>query len=137
MSRSDFKAAVEDYKQAVTMHPESAEMWANLGLVEHESGDYAEAIRSFQQALRRKPTLYVPKLFLGIDYLHTGNTSAAIHFLAKAEAMNKTDPEAPLELGRAYSSAGKFSGGSTRVYPGNPARSETERRVAWPWNGLS
>ena len=68
MSRSDFKAAVEDYKQAVTMHPEAAEMWANLGLVQHESGDYTEAIRSFQQALRRKPTLYVPKLFLGIDY---------------------------------------------------------------------
>ena len=30
MSRSDFKTAMEDYKQAVTMHPEAAEMWANL-----------------------------------------------------------------------------------------------------------
>ena len=103
MSRSDFKAAAEDYRQAVKMHPESAEMWANLGLMEHEEGDYAEAIRSFQQAIRLKPGLYVPNLFLGIDSMHTGNTSAAIQFLVKAERMNKTDPEAPLELGRAYS----------------------------------
>ena len=42
-------------------------MWANLGLMEHEGGDYAEAIKSFQQAIRLKPSLYVPNLFLGID----------------------------------------------------------------------
>ena len=47
MGRNDFKAAAESYKQAVKIHPESAEMWANLGLMEHEGGDYAEAIRSF------------------------------------------------------------------------------------------
>jgi tetratricopeptide (TPR) repeat protein len=108
MSRSDFKTAAEDFRQAVKIHPETPELWANLGLMEHESGDYAEAIRSLQQAIRLKPSLYVPNLFLGIDYRHTGNTSAAIQFLAKAERMNKTDPEAPLELGRAYSSAGNF-----------------------------
>jgi len=53
MRRSDYKAAAEGYRQAVKMHPESAEMWANLGLMEHESGDSAAAIASFQQALRR------------------------------------------------------------------------------------
>jgi tetratricopeptide (TPR) repeat protein len=37
-----------------------------------------------------------------------GNTSTAIQYLVKAERMNKTDPEAPLELGRAYSAAGSF-----------------------------
>ncbi len=135
MSQNDFKAAVEDYKQAVTMHPEAAEMWANLGLVEHESGDYAEAIRSFQQALRRKPTLYVPKLFLGIDYLHTGNTSAAIHFLSQAEAMNKTDPEAPLELGRAYSSSANFPAAArefNRVTQLDPKQSN-----AWLGRGMA
>jgi tetratricopeptide (TPR) repeat protein len=108
MGRNDFKAAAESYKQAVKIHPESAEMWANLGLMEHEGGDYADAIRSLQQAIRLKPGLYVPNLFLGIDELHAGNTNTAIQFLVKAERMNKTDPEAPLELGRAYSAAGNF-----------------------------
>ena len=65
MSRRDFKAAAEDYQQAVKMHPESAEMWANLGLMEHEDGDYTAAIKSFQQAIRIKPGLYVPNLFAG------------------------------------------------------------------------
>jgi tetratricopeptide (TPR) repeat protein len=108
MSRRDFTAAAEDYQQAVKMHPESAEMWANLGLMEHEGGDYAGANKSFQQAIRLKPSLYVPNLFMGIDAMQTGNTSAAIPFLVKAERINKTDPEAPLELGRAYSAAGNF-----------------------------
>lgn len=135
MSRSDFKAAVEDYKQAVTMHPEAAEMWANLGLVQHESGDYTEAIRSFQQALRRKPTLYVPKLFLGIDYLHTGNTSAAIHFLTQAEAMNKTDPEAPLELGRAYSSAANYPAAAREF--NRVTRLDPKQSDAWLGRGMA
>ena len=77
MSRRDFKMAAEDYQQAVKMHPESAEMWANLGLMEHEGGDYAEAIKSFQQAIRLKPVLYVPNLFMGIDSMQTGNTSSS------------------------------------------------------------
>jgi tetratricopeptide (TPR) repeat protein len=135
VSRSDFKAAVEDYKQAVTMHPEAAEMWANLGLVEHESGAYAEAIQSFQQALRRKPTLYAPKLFLGIDYLHTGNTRAAIHFLTQAEAANKTDPEAPLELGRAYSSTGNFPAAAREF--GRVTELDPKQSDAWLGRGIA
>lgn len=108
MSRHDFKTAAEGYQHAVKMHPESAEMWANLGLMEHEAGEYGAAIKSFQQAIRLKPGLYVPNLFTGVDSLQTGNTSQAIQFLVKAEQMNKTDPEAPLELGRAYSATGNF-----------------------------
>src|SRR5580700_740744 len=78
MSRSEFKTAAENYQQAVKIHPESAEMWANLGLMEHESGEYAEAMKSFERAIHLKPSLYVANLFLGIDSLHAGNTRAAI-----------------------------------------------------------
>jgi tetratricopeptide (TPR) repeat protein len=108
ITRSDFKAAAEDYKQAVKLQPGNPELWANLGLMEQDGGDYAKAMKSFERALHLKPSLYVPNLFLGIDSLHTGNTTGAIQSLVKAERMNKTDPEAPLELGRAYSSAGNF-----------------------------
>jgi tetratricopeptide (TPR) repeat protein len=135
MSRSDFKAAAEDYRQAVKMHPESAEMWANLGLMEHEGGDYAGAIKSFQQAIRLKPVLYVPNLFIGIDSTQTGNTSQAIQFLVKAERMNKTDPEAPLELGRAYSAAGNFPAAArafTRATELDPKQSK-----AWLGKGMA
>jgi tetratricopeptide (TPR) repeat protein len=135
MSRRDFKAAAEDYQQAVKMHPESAEMWANLGLMEHEAGEYGEAIRSFHQAIRLKPGLYVPHLFTGIDSMQTGNTSQAIEFLVKAERMNQTDPEAPLELGRAYSAAGNFPAAArafTRATELDPKQSK-----AWLGEGMA
>jgi tetratricopeptide (TPR) repeat protein len=135
MSRNDFKAAAESYKQALKINPESAELWANLGLTEHEGGDYAEAIRSFQQAIRLKPGLYVPNLFLGIDYRHTGNTRAAIQFLVKAEQMNKTDPEAPLEVGRAYSAAGDFPAAAREFH--HAIELDPQRSDSWLGQGMA
>jgi tetratricopeptide (TPR) repeat protein len=135
MSRRDFKAAAEDYRQAVKMHPESAEMWANLGLMEHEAGQYGEAIKSFHQAIRLKPGLYVPHLFTGIDSMQTGNTSQAIQFLVKAERMNQTDPEAPLELGRAYSAAGNFAGAAREF--GRVIELDPKQSGAWLGQGMA
>ena len=135
MSRRDFKAAAEDYRQAVRMHPESAEMWANLGLMEHEAGEYGEAIKSFHQAIRLKPGLYVPHLFTGIDSMQTGNTSQAIQFLVKAERMNKTDPEAPLELGRAYSAAGNFPAAAREF--GRAIELDPKQSGAWLGQGMA
>jgi tetratricopeptide (TPR) repeat protein len=135
MSRSDFKTAAENYQQAVKMHPESAEMWANLGLMEHEGGDYSAAMKSFERAIHLKPSLYVPNLFLGIDSLHAGNISAAIQSLVKAELMNKTDPEAPLELGRAYSSAGNFPAAAKAF--ARAAELDPRQSDAWLGAGLA
>jgi tetratricopeptide (TPR) repeat protein len=106
---SDYAAAASDYKQAVKLRPDMPELWANLGLMQHESKDVSGAIASFQQANRLNPSLYVPNLFLGIDYVRTGRQKEAIPLLVKAERTNKTDPQAPLALGRAYIFEGKFS----------------------------
>ena len=85
------------------------ELWANLGLMEQQAGDISGALPSFLQANRLNPSLYVPNLFLGNDYLRTGKAQQAISFLTKAEKINKTDPQAPLALGRAYYAVGKFT----------------------------
>ena len=106
---NDYVAAANSYKQAVEVHREIPELWANLGLMQHESQDYAGAVRSFQQAVRLKPSLYVPHLFLGVDYMRMGNAKEAIPYLLKAETMNGTDSLPPLTLGRAYSSQGRFA----------------------------
>ena len=68
-----------------------------------------EAAASFLQANRLNKSLYVPNLFLGIDYAHTGKVQSAITFLVKAEELNGADPQAPLVLGRVYISTGRFS----------------------------
>jgi tetratricopeptide (TPR) repeat protein len=106
---SDYSTSVREYKQAVKIRPDIPELWANLGLMQHESGDVAGATMSFQQAIRLNPSLYVPNLFLGIEYVRTGRAKEAIPFLIKAEKENKSDPQAPLALGRAYIAASRFS----------------------------
>ena len=105
---NDYAAAANDYMQAVKLRPDIPELWANLGLMQHETKKYAEAAHSFQHALKLKPSLYVPNLFIGIDYLRMEKSQEAIPYLLKAEKMNNTDSLPPFTLGRAYASLGKF-----------------------------
>lgn len=105
----DYAAAANDLKQAVRLQPALPQLWANLGLMQHETGDTAGAIASFQHALRLEPSLYVPNLFLGIDYAHSGRAKEAVPYLLTAEKLNKSDAQAPLALGRTYFVLGKFS----------------------------
>lgn len=105
----DYAAAAEDYRKAVALSPDTPELWANLGLMQQETGDIAAASNSFVRANRLNPKLYVPNLFLGIDYAHSGHAEKAIPFLLTAQQINKADPQAPLALGRAYVTAGNFT----------------------------
>ena len=128
----DYAAAEKAYQQATRIEPNIPELWANLGLMQQETGDIASAIPSFQQANRLNPHLFVPNLFLGIDYLHTGKAPEAIPFLVKAENLNKSDPQAPLALGRAYFATGKFSSAAQEF-----ARATTlDPKLGAAWFGL-
>jgi tetratricopeptide (TPR) repeat protein len=101
-SRRDFAQAAEAYRKAVALEPSVPELWANLGLMERESGMSAEAIQSFKRAIRLNPTLFAPQLFLGIEYLKSKDPEAAIPFLENAEKLNPNDLQAALNLGKAY-----------------------------------
>lgn len=108
-ARSDYVAAEAAYKEAVQLRSEMPELWANLGLMQDATGNYSDAIESFRRATLLKPALYVPNLFLGIDYTYINRAREAIPFLARAEAINPRDPQAPLSLGRAYLSVSNFA----------------------------
>jgi len=116
----DYRAAADAYKKAVKLRSGIPELWANLGLMQNAAGSYPDAIESFRRATSLKPALYVPNLFLGIDYTHIHRGQEAIPFLVRAEAINPRDAQAPLSLGRAYLSVGNFAA----------ARSAFERAVA-------
>lgn len=105
----DYAAAVSDYKQAVRIQANMPQLWANLGLAQQESGDLAGAIDSFQHARHLDPSLYVPNLFLGIDYSHLGKPQEAVPYLLASEKLNRGDPQAPLALGRTYIAERKFA----------------------------
>jgi tetratricopeptide (TPR) repeat protein len=106
-ARKDFSAAADCYREAVGISPDTAELWADLGLMYHQAGNSAEAIKSFTEAARLNSRLFVPQLFLGIEYLGVNRTQSAIPYLEAAEKLNPTDPQAPLALGRALAISGQ------------------------------
>jgi len=112
-ARGDYFAARDAYKKAVKLRSGLPELWTNLGLMQNATGNYPGAIESFRRAILLKPALYVPNLFLGIDYTHVGRAREAIPLLSKAEKINPRDPQAPLALGRAYLLVRKFADASS------------------------
>ena len=101
-SRGDYVQAADAYRKAVAFEPSVPELWANLGIMDHESGMHEEAIQSFKRAIRLKPSLFAPQLFLGIEYLKSKDPEAAIPPLENAEKLNPNDLQAALNLGKAY-----------------------------------
>jgi tetratricopeptide (TPR) repeat protein len=101
-SRRDFRTAADAYRKATELDPSTPELWANLGLMDHEIGKSSDAIQCFKNAIRLNPTLFVPQLFLGIEYLEAKNPEAALPYLERAEKLNPSDAQAALSLGSAY-----------------------------------
>jgi tetratricopeptide (TPR) repeat protein len=101
-SRGDFSQAAEAYRKAVALDPAIPELWANLGLMDHESGNHLEAVKSFEHAAHLNPLLFVPQLFLGLEYLESDNAGAALPLIENAVRLNPGDLQAALSLGRAY-----------------------------------
>ena len=101
-SRGDFSQAAEAYRKAVALDPAIPELWANLGLMDHESGNHLETVKSFEHAALLNPLLFVPQLFLGLEYLESDNAGAALPLIENAVRLNPGDLQAALSLGRAY-----------------------------------
>lgn len=101
-SSGKFAQAAEAYRKAAVLEPNTPELWANLGLMDHETGNHSEAVKSFQLAARLSPSLFVPQLFLGIEYLELNQAEAALPWLENAVRLNPDDMQATLSLGRAY-----------------------------------
>ena len=105
-ARSDFQSAAEFYRQALSLHPEIAELRANLGLMYYQTGKDEKAIGAFREAIRLKPALFVPNLFLGLEYVKLKRFNEAIPYLKRAVQLKPTDAQAQLGLGQAYAGIG-------------------------------
>jgi tetratricopeptide (TPR) repeat protein len=125
----NFAEAASDYKQAISLDPGVPQLWANLGLMQHQQGNYTEAIASFLHANHLDPSLYVPNLFLGIDYAHTGKQQAAVPYLVSAVKINQSDPQAALALGRVYVASGNLNGAVAELE--RATELEPKLGVAW------
>jgi len=124
-ARNDFQAAAGFYRQAVSIHPDIPELRANLGLMYYQTGKDEQACEAFRQALRLKPGLFVPNLFLGLEYVKLKRFSEAIPFLNRADMAKSADVQVQIALGQAYAGSGKTRlatasySRATQLSPGN------------------
>ncbi|MBV8068756.1 MAG: tetratricopeptide repeat protein [Acidobacteriaceae bacterium] len=105
-TRNDFHAAADAYARAAAIRPDVAELWSNLGLMQYESYQYAQAQAAFRRALAINKSLFVPNLFLGLDLLQVKRAREATAYLLAAEKLNPQDTQTLLGLGRAFHMSG-------------------------------
>jgi tetratricopeptide (TPR) repeat protein len=101
-SSGNISAAIVSYQNALATRRDVPEVWANLGLMQHQAGDHAAALTSFRTAYQLQPKLFVPLLFLGIENLQLDNKADAVRYLSMARQLRSNDPEIYMNLGRAY-----------------------------------
>ena len=111
-SAGNVPGAITAYQQALTIRRDVPEVWANLGLMQHQAGDHSGALESFSAASRLQPKLFVPLLFLGIENLQLGNKAEAVRYLSIAQQLHPNDREVYLNLGSAYFGLKQFENAS-------------------------
>jgi tetratricopeptide (TPR) repeat protein len=83
-SAGNISAAISAYQSALAIRRDVPEVWANLGLMQHQAKDYAGALQSFETANQLQPKLFVPLLFLGIENLQLGNQAKATQMISRS-----------------------------------------------------
>lgn len=135
LAGNDFSTAASRYRQVLKSCDDSAETWSNLGLMQYQGGEHSQAEASFQAALRRKPALFVPNLFLGLAYLESKRTREAVPYLLRAQKLNSRDPQPALALGRAYSELAQL--GDACQWYGRAVELDSTSAEAWFGLGTS
>ena len=105
--KGDYAQAVDGYRAALKLMPETPELYSNLGIAYYYKKEYERAIEAFRQALKRKPNLEGPNLFLGMAYIRTGQYEESIKPLRKAISLNPKLSLAYINLGASYNEVGK------------------------------
>ena len=111
-SENDIQGAISAYQRALSIRRDVPEVWANLGLMQHQAGDRSGALKSFKTANQLQPKLFVPLLFLGIENLQLGNSAESVHYLSIARQLHPNDREVYLNLGSAYFNLKQFESAS-------------------------
>src|SRR5258708_37502921 len=65
MGEKNWPKAEREYRAALQLAPEIAELASNLGLAFYFQKNYNAAAETLERALRLEPQLFVPTLFLG------------------------------------------------------------------------
>lgn len=93
-------------RKAIDLNPESAEAHASRGVALSLKGEYNEAARAFETAIRLGPSLYEAYYFYARVAFAEGKLEKAIELYEKASEANPHDYQAPLLVAQSYSDLG-------------------------------
>jgi tetratricopeptide (TPR) repeat protein len=89
--QNDIQQAAAHLNEAVSLRPDFAEAWSDLGQARKTLLDNAGALAAFRRAVDAGPDDAVAQYRLGSEYLHQGQPHLAILHLQKASALNPDD----------------------------------------------
>ncbi|KAI8926151.1 hypothetical protein BC831DRAFT_457702 [Entophlyctis helioformis] len=91
------------YTKAAASMPDFAPGWIGFGHTFALENEHDQAMSAYSTVLRDFPSLYIPRLFLGMEYLHSStNMGLTEHYLTSAYALCNSDPLLLNELGVMY-----------------------------------
>jgi Flp pilus assembly protein TadD len=106
-SRNDKAAAITDYEKSISIQPNFAPVRRDLGMLQFQQGNYAEAAKHLAKAaelgLNEAPLFN----FLGISYSRTQRLKQAVYSYQQALKLTPGYAEAHLNLGFAYQLLGQ------------------------------
>jgi len=102
MKRGDYAAAEVEYRAAVALAPQTAELLSNLGLALTLQEKFDEAEKQFRASLKLTSKLFVPNYFLGKRLFQTNRYAEAEPLLLAALAEKPADTEARRWLAVTY-----------------------------------
>ena len=101
--KNNDNAAIQNLTKAVTLKPDFAPAYYELGLAYSHKGNYAEAAKQFQNAIKYDPKYLNAYLELGDLYSQQKNYEEAIKWMLKATEELPTDYLPYKETARIYS----------------------------------
>ena len=85
-SKGRFGEAVQEFKKAIKITPNFADLYNHLGLAYHLNGEYEQAIKTFKQAIRLNPRYVEAHLNIAITLNELGRYEEAVTFFSQATA---------------------------------------------------
>ncbi len=102
IAHGEFNAAALKYQRALTIQPNSAEAYSNLGVAYHMAGRLADAIAASRKALQIDRYMGSANLILGIDLVKTGQAQLAFSPLENVLNQDPSNRDALMALAGAY-----------------------------------
>jgi tetratricopeptide (TPR) repeat protein len=107
LRKGDARAAVEAYRQALTVDSGNAGTYYNLSLALAQGGDFGGELQAIAKAIERDPNFALAHSQLGRIYLQQGRVADAKKEITTALAINPQLSDAQNNLGVLYGQTGK------------------------------